>query len=173
MAHGLLIVYTGNGKGKTTAAFGLAFRALGQGLRVAILQFIKGSWKCGETIFAEQFADRLECHTLGRGFTWLSDNLAEDIRVARNAWDKAALVIASGKHDLVILDELTYLMKYKMVPAETIIDVLRHRPEGMHVVVTGRDAPRVLIDAADLVTEMQAVKHPFDQGLAAQKGIEF
>lgn len=173
MNRGLLIVYTGNGKGKTTAAFGLAFRALGQGLRVCILQFIKGPGKCGELVSAELFKDRLECHTLGRGFTWKSENLAEDIRLAREGWTLAQSLIATGKQDLLILDELTYLMKYDMVPASEIIPALKNRPPGLHLIVTGRDASPELIEAADLVTEMRAIKHPFDQGIQAQKGIEF
>jgi cob(I)alamin adenosyltransferase len=173
MRRGLFIVYTGNGKGKTTAAFGLAFRALGHGLRVCVIQFIKGKWPCGELVSAGQFGDRLECHVRGRGFTWKSKDLAEDTRIAQEAWRFAREVIAAGKHDMVILDELTYLMKYKMVATEEIVAALCARPTPMHIVVTGRDAPAALVKAADLVTRMQAVKHPYARGVAAQKGIEF
>lgn len=173
MKRGLLIVYTGNGKGKTTAAFGLAFRAVGQGLRVGVLQFLKGPWPSGEWTAAQAFPNLLDGQTLGRGFTWTSENLAEDTRLAREGWERACTLIHANRYDLLVLDELTYLMKYRMVPVAEILPVLLNRPPALHVVVTGRDAPPELIEAADLVTEMRAVKHPFDQGLAAQKGIEF
>jgi len=170
---GLLIVNTGNGKGKTTAALGLAFRALGHGMRVCMIQFIKGKWNYGELKAAERFDDLLEIHTLGAGFTWDSENLAEDTRIARKAWDFAKQTLAEAKHDLIILDELTYLIEYNMVAEAEVLAVLKQRPAGMHVVVTGRNASPALIEAADLVTEMQAVKHPFDEGVQAQRGIEY
>lgn len=172
-AKGLLIVNTGKGKGKTTAAMGLAFRAVGHGMRVCIIQFIKGRWKYGELEAAKRFADLLEVHVLGRGFTWASENLAEDTRVAQEAWKFAREVLASGRHDVVILDELTYLIKYGMVDEAEVLETLRDRPAAIHVVVTGRDAPRGLVEAADLVTEMRSVKHPYDEGVEAQKGIEY
>lgn len=171
--HGLLLINTGDGKGKTTAALGLAFRALGHGLRVCMIQFIKGPWNYGELKAAERFTDLLEIHTLGGGFTWDSANLAEDTRLAREAWDFAKRVLGEARHDLVILDELTYLIEYRMVPEREVIEALGSRPSEMHVVVTGRNVSQGLIHAADLVTEMQSVKHPFDFGVKAQRGIEY
>ncbi|MEJ2716056.1 MAG: cob(I)yrinic acid a,c-diamide adenosyltransferase [Deltaproteobacteria bacterium] len=154
MKNGLLMVYTGNGKGKTTAALGQVFRALGHGMKVCVIQFIKGSWKYGELASAERFSDLLEVHVRGRGFTWQSEDLQKDIEVAREAWKFAQEIINSGKFDLVVLDELTYLMKYEMIDAEEAVAFLAARPPHLHVVVTGRDAPQSLMDAADLVTEM-------------------
>ena len=173
MSKGLLIVNTGNGKGKTTAALGLAFRALGHGFRVAFIQFIKGSWKYGELESARQFSPLLDFHVMGKGFTWKSHNIEKDIEVARQAWDFAKEQIASGKYKLVVLDELTYLIKYGMVEEGEVISVLSNLPEGLHVVVTGRDAPQSLIEIADIVTEMREVKHSYKNGVKAQKGIEF
>jgi cob(I)alamin adenosyltransferase len=170
---GLLIVNTGNGKGKTTAALGLAFRALGHGLRVCLVQFIKGPWDYGEHKAAQRFADLLEVHTLGAGFTWDSENLEEDTRLAREAWAFARQVIAEARHDLVILDELTYLVEYEMVGEAEVLEVLGNRRPDMHVVVTGRNASPGLVALADLVTEMNPLKHPFDEGLKAQRGIEY
>ncbi len=171
--HGLTMIFTGNGKGKTTAALGLAFRALGHGFPVCLIQFIKGSWKYGELESAKCFADLLDFHVMGRGFTWNSENLQEDIQAAREAWDFAAQTIRAGRHRLVILDELTYLIKYQMVSEEEILAVLRQKPEAMHLVITGRGASQGLIDFADLVTEMTEIKHPYKKGIKAQKGIEF
>ncbi len=171
--RGLFLLFTGNGKGKTTAALGLAFRAMGHGQRVAMIQFIKGSWKYGELESARRFADLLDFHVMGRGFTWKSDNLDRDIAVAREAWKFARTTIAANRHRLVILDELTYLVTYGMIPEQEIIDTLAARPSSMHVVVTGRGAGEGLIAAADLVTEMREIKHPYKKGIRAQKGIEF
>jgi cob(I)alamin adenosyltransferase len=171
--QGLTMIFTGNGKGKTTAALGLAFRALGHGMPVALIQFIKGSWHYGELTSAQRFSDLLDFHVMGRGFTWQSADLAEDIKAARKAWDFAAQTIAAGRHRLVILDELTYLIKYDMVPEAEILAVLQKKPPAMHVVITGRDASPGLVDSADLVTEMTEIKHPYHKGVKAQKGIEF
>jgi len=171
--EGLLMVFTGNGKGKTTAALGLAFRAIGHGFRVCMIQFIKGNWKYGELDSAKKFAGLLDVHVMGRGFTWTSEDLDKDIAAAREAWDFARKVIGEGRHRIVILDELTYLVTYKMIDEEEILAVLQSRPAGMHIVVTGRGASEKLIAAADLVTEMVDIKHPFDNGVKAQKGIEF
>lgn len=168
-----MIVLTGNGKGKTTSALGMAFRAMGHGLKVCIIQFIKGSWKYGELESAKRFDDLLDFYVMGKGFTWQSENLEEDIKVAREAWDFAKDIIKSGKYELVILDELTYLIKYKMVNEDEIVNFLKNRPEGLTIVVTGRDASKSLIDSADLVTEMVSIKHPYDAGIKAQKGIEY
>jgi cob(I)alamin adenosyltransferase len=173
MSQGLLIVNTGNGKGKTTAALGQAFRAIGHGFRVCFLQFLKGSWKYGELEAAKRFEDLMEIRALGKGFTWKSEDLNEDIQSARDAWDLAKQVIASGKFKMVVLDELTYLITYGMVPEEDILNTLRNRPPELHVVVTGRDASPGLIELADLVTEMNEIKHPFRNGIKAQRGIEF
>ncbi|MEN8258917.1 MAG: cob(I)yrinic acid a,c-diamide adenosyltransferase [Thermodesulfobacteriota bacterium] len=171
--QGLTMIFTGNGKGKTTSALGLAFRALGHDFPVSIIQFIKGSWKYGELESAKRFAGLLDFHVMGKGFTWQSENLQEDIKAAREAWDFAAETILAGKHRLVILDELTYLIKYDMVPEEKILAVLQKKPTTMHVVITGRDASQGLLDFADLVTEMREIKHPYKKGIKAQKGIEF
>ena len=173
MSQGLLIVNTGNGKGKTTAALGQAFRAIGHGFRVCFLQFLKGSWKYGELEAAKRFEDLMEIRALGKGFTWQSEDLNEDIQSARDAWDLAKQVIASGKFKMVVLDELTYLITYGMVPEEDILNTLRNKPPELHIVVTGRDASPGLIELADLVTEMNEIKHPFRNGIKAQRGIEF
>jgi cob(I)alamin adenosyltransferase len=173
MSQGLLIVNTGNGKGKTTAALGQAFRAIGHGFRVCFLQFLKGSWKYGELEAAKRFEDLMEIRALGKGFTWQSEDLNEDIQSARDAWDLAKQVIASGKFKMVVLDELTYLITYGMVAEEDILNTLRNRPPELHIVVTGRDASPGLIELADLVTEMNEIKHPFRNGIKAQRGIEF
>ncbi len=170
---GLLLVFTGNGKGKTTAALGTVFRALGHGKKVAVVQFIKGSWKYGELVTAEHFSSLLDFHVMGRGFTWKSDNIEKDRAVALDAWKFASDIIYAGEHDLVVLDELTYLVVYNMLEESEMLDVLKRRPEKMHIIVTGRKASDGLIALADLVTEMQEVKHPYKQGIRAQKGLEF
>jgi len=170
---GLLAVFTGNGKGKTTASLGLAFRALGHEQKVCIIQFIKGSWKYGELETAKQFSSLLDFHVMGRGFTWKSDDLERDKAVALEAWEFAKKTIIENKHSLVILDELTYLPHYKMIEEKDILSVLRSKPKGMHVIITGRYASEDLIELADLVTEMVEIKHPFKSGVKAQKGFEF
>ncbi|MBL4902359.1 MAG: cob(I)yrinic acid a,c-diamide adenosyltransferase [Desulfocapsa sp.] len=170
---GLLAVFTGNGKGKTTASLGLAFRALGHGQKVCIIQFIKGSWKYGELESAKQFSQLLDFHVMGRGFTWKSDDLDRDKEVALEAWEFAKKVIKENNYSLVILDELTYLPHYKMIEEQEILSVLGAKPEELHVVVTGRYASDALIEMADLVTEMVEVKHPFQSGIKAQRGFEF
>ncbi len=173
MTQGLLIVNTGEGKGKTTAALGQVFRALGHGFRICVIQFLKGSWKYGELESAKKFEDQLEIHVKGRGFTWKSDNINEDIKIASEAWEFAKAKIQSHSYRMVVLDELTYLMSYGVIDDKEVIDFLKARPENMHVVVTGRGAPQSLIDSADLVTEMKEIKHPFNSGVKAQRGIEF
>lgn len=171
--QGLIAVFTGNGKGKTTASLGLAFRALGHGHRVCIIQFIKGSWKYGELESAKKFSPLLDFHVMGRGFTWKSDDLDKDIAVAREAWQFARSVIEGNRYQLVILDELTYLPHYKMIEESEILKVLKNKAPEMHVVITGRYASEQLIACADLVTEMKEIKHPFQAGVKAQKGFEF
>lgn len=173
MTKGIFAIHTGNGKGKTTAALGLAFRALGHGQRVAIIQFIKGRENTGERKLAEQFSQLLDFHVTGRGFTWKSDDPARDTAQAREAWDLAQSILAAGQTHLVILDELTYLVKYGMVAEEEILNSIQKRPSHIHVVVTGRYASGRLIAAADLVTEMQDIKHPYKAGITAQKGFDF
>jgi cob(I)alamin adenosyltransferase len=170
--RGLLVVYTGHGKGKTTAALGMVFRALGRGMRVTVVQFIKGKWKTGEMLFAETIPD-LRFHVMGLGFTWDSDDLAKDKLAARAAWDTARAEIASGERDLVVLDELTYAFHYDFLSLEEVLEALRTRNPHVHVVVTGRNAPDALLEAADLVTEMTLVKHPFQAGMKAQMGVDF
>ncbi len=170
---GLVAVFTGNGKGKTTAALGLAFRALGHGHRVCIIQFLKGSWKYGELETAKKFSPLLDFHVMGRGFTWKSDDLEKDKQVAREAWEFAKEVILSDKYSMVILDELTYLPHYKILEEQEILSILDRKPPKQHVVITGRYATKKLIELADLVTEMKEIKHPFQAGIKAQKGFEF
>jgi cob(I)alamin adenosyltransferase len=167
------MVFTGKGKGKTTAALGLAFRAMGHEFKVCVIQFIKGSWKYGELTSAKRFEDLMDFYVMGKGFTWQSENIEEDIKIAQEAWIFAKEKINSGKYQMVILDELTYLIKYKMVSEDEIVNFLANRPENLHIVVTGRDASDKLIEIADLVTDMVSIKHPYDNGVKAQKGIEF
>jgi cob(I)alamin adenosyltransferase len=169
---GWLLVYTGNGKGKTTAALGLVLRALGRGLRVAVVQFIKGKWKTGERVFAEKVPE-LTFLVMGEGFTWDSDDLSRDRRAAERAWAKAAELVAAGEHEVVVLDEITYAIHYGFISLASVVDALRSRPSHVNVVVTGRNAPQELCDLADLVTEMKAVKHPFERGEKARAGIDF
>ena len=173
MKKGLLIVNTGDGKGKTTAALGLAMRAAGHGLKVCFIQFIKGSWKYGELDAVKKFSDTIDFHVMGKGFTWKSDDLEKDRAAARDAWGLAQAAMTGDQYQLVVLDEFTYLLMYNMVDLEPVMEALAARPKGLHVVVTGRAAPPALIEAADLVTEMQPVKHPLQAGVKAQKGIEF
>lgn len=169
----LLLVFTGNGKGKTTSALGLAFRAMGHGLPVCMIQFIKGSWRYGELEAAGRFPSLFDIHVMGRGFTWQSDDLGKDVAAALAAWDFAEKIIGEGRYHLLILDELTYLITYGMLDEQTILQGLAARPDSMHIAVTGRGASPGLIEAADLVTEMREVKHHYARGVMARKGIEF
>ena len=171
-AKGLVIVYTGHGKGKTTAALGLVFRALGRGTAVAVVQFIKGKWKTGERLFAETLP-QLTFLVMGRGFTWNSDDLSRDRDAAISAWHEAARLIAAGQHPVVVLDELTYVLNYGFVPVADVLAALGARPPEITVVITGRNAPAALVEAADTVTEMMKVKHPFDHGHKAVLGIDY
>jgi cob(I)alamin adenosyltransferase len=170
---GLLIVHTGAGKGKTTAALGLAFRALGQGMRVGIVQFIKGAMATGEAALAARLAPQLEMHTMGDGFTWNTQDRAQDTASARRAWDQAVALLRDPSFDLVILDELNVVLRHGYLPLDLVLDELRRRRPMLHVVVTGRNAHDELIDLADLVTEMKLVKHPYRSGIKAQKGVEY
>lgn len=173
MDNGLLMVNTGKGKGKTTAALGMAFRALGHEFPVCIIQFIKGSWHYGELTAAERFNDLLEFHVAGAGFTWESTDPDIDRKAAQAGWLLAKERIAAGKHHLIILDEFTYAMKFGFVEETEVLDILRNRPPSLHILITGRDAAPALLEMADLVTEMCLVKHPFKSGIKAQKGVEF
>jgi cob(I)alamin adenosyltransferase len=170
--RGLLMVYTGQGKGKTTAALGMVFRALGRNLPVAVVQFIKGKWKTGERMFAEQLPG-LTFLVMGRGFTWNSDDLSRDRNAAVAAWTRSKELIASGEHTVVILDELTYAINYGFLDGAEVVAALVARPPHVHVLVTGRNAPDALCAAADLVTEMRPIKHPFEHGHKAQPGVDF
>lgn len=170
---GLLIVNTGNGKGKTTAALGVAFRALGHGIRVGMVQFIKGALATGEQAAVEIYPGMLDLYTMGEGYTWETQNRDRDIEVARRTWQKATELIHDPTYGLVILDELNVVLKYEYLPLEEVLEVLRNRREDLHIVVTGRNAPQALIELADLVTEMKAIKHPYAKGIKAQRGIEF
>lgn len=169
---GLLMVYTGSGKGKTTAALGLVLRALGHGWRVCLMQFIK-SRQSGELAAAARFADLLDVHVVGRGFTWQSEDIDKDIAAGRAGWELAKRIVAEDRHRLVVLDELTYLVAYNMVAEQEIAETLARRSPAMHVAVTGRGAGEGLIQAADLVTEMREIRHPYARGIKAQPGIEF
>jgi len=171
--QGLVIINTGHGKGKTTAAFGQAVRAAGHGLRVCIIQFIKGQAKTGEALaFASAFPGQIELHLAGTGFTWQQEK--ETVKAAALAgWKLAKEKILSDAYDLIVLDELTYLIGFGIVSEEEVIALFRKRPARLHLVITGRNASQGLIDYADLVTEMRAIKHPFQKGIKAQKGIEF
>jgi cob(I)alamin adenosyltransferase len=171
---GLLIVHTGRGKGKSTAAFGLLLRALGHGWHVGVVQFIKGAWSTGERdILATRFADLVSWHTMGEGFTWETQDRARDVAAAEAAWAKAKALMEDPQIGLVILDELNVALRYDYLPVDDVVATLTQRRPALHVVVTGRNAPQALIDAADLVTEMNAVKHHFAAGVKAQPGIEF
>jgi cob(I)alamin adenosyltransferase len=171
---GLLIVHTGKGKGKSTAAFGMVFRALGHGLPVAIVQFVKGKWRTGERAALEKFGDLVSINTMGEGFTWDTQDRQRDIAAARAAWEQARALILSGDYKLVLLDELNIVLRYAYLPTQEVVAFLRdEKPDDVHVIVTGRNAPEALVEIADLVTEMEMVKHPFRSGVKAQVGIEF
>jgi cob(I)alamin adenosyltransferase len=171
---GLLIVHTGKGKGKSTAAFGMVFRALGHGMPVAIVQFVKGKWQTGERVALEKFGDLVSINTMGEGFTWETQDRQRDLAAARAAWEQAKSLIREGKHRLVLLDELNIVLRYDYLLIAEVVDFLReNKPEHVHVIVTGRNAKDELIEIADLVTEMEMVKHPFRSGVKAQQGIEF
>ncbi|ORT99181.1 Cob(I)alamin adenosyltransferase [Anaerovibrio sp. JC8] len=174
--NGLIIVHTGNGKGKTTAALGLAIRAWGDGLRVLILQFIKGQWKYGEITALNKLNEidgRMELRRLGKGFQRGAEDKTEHIEACHEALKEAAAAMESNNYDLIILDEINYAVKFGLITVDEVKELLAHRPKDLHVVMTGREAAREVIDMADLVTEMTLIKHPYQQGIKAQKGIEF
>ncbi|WP_380879994.1 cob(I)alamin adenosyltransferase [Sphingomonas sp. DBB INV C78] len=170
---GLLMVHTGAGKGKTTAALGLAIRMMGHGRKVGIVQFIKGAMSTGEKVVLDAFPDLVEFKPMGEGFTWDTQDRARDIEVTRAAWDEVKRMIADPAYSMVIADELNIVLRYDYLPVDEVLDGLAARPAMKHVVVTGRNAPAELLEVADLVTEMAQVKHPFRAGVKAQAGIEF
>lgn len=173
---GLLIVYTGPGKGKTSCALGTAFRAVGQGLRVLMVQFIKGSWHYGELDAAKMLGDdKMEIRPMGRGFVKVggAETDTEDVRLCEDAWEFGRSQIDSGKYGLVVLDEINYVISYKMLDVERVVTALSQRPEHVHVICTGRNAHPRLVELADLVTEMREVKHPYTKGILAQRGIDY
>jgi cob(I)alamin adenosyltransferase len=173
--RGLLMVHTGNGKGKTTCALGLMMRAAGQGLSCCMIQFMKSrNDRYGEHVSAEKLG--IEVHTMGDGFTWDTKNPEQDRQTARNTWNLCVEKLRSGEYDLLVFDELVYVLSYDMLPVAEVlaeISAARESQPSVHIVVTGRDAPKALTDAADLVTEMTEIKHPFQAGIRAQRGIEF
>ncbi len=170
---GLLLVHTGTGKGKSTAAWGLAMRCLGHGLKLGVVQFVKGRRETGERFFLSRFPELVQVKVMGEGFTWETQDRARDIAAARAAWDEARLMLADPALHLVILDELNIVLRKDYLPVAEVVDGLQARREGLHVVVTGRNAKPELLAAADLVTEMTLVKHPFRAGVKAQLGIEY
>ena len=175
---GLLIVHTGKGKGKSTAAFGLVVRAVGNGMKVGVVQYVKGKWQTGERGVLEKFPEQVEIRTMGEGFTWETQDRARDIRAARNAWEVSKRMIEASRgddpeYDMVLLDELNIVLRYGYLDLREVVEFLSSKPEMLHVIVTGRNAKPELLEAADLVTEMTMVKHPFRAGVKAQKGIEF
>lgn len=171
-SKGMLIVNTGDGKGKSSSAFGVMLRAVARGWDVIVVQFIKSDkWQTGEKKMAEQLG--VTWVTGGDGFTWESDDMEATVQAARDAWVRAADAIASGDYDLVILDEATYPVTFEWIEGDSVVEVLENRPEGVNVIITGRDADQRLVDIADTVTEMRKVKHAFDAGVVARKGLDF
>lgn len=171
--QGLLIVHTGKGKGKTTAALGMVVRAIGHGRKVGVVQFVKGAMTTGEKVVFDAFPANIEFKPMGEGFTWDTQDRARDIAVAREAWEEVKRMIADPAYHMVLADELNIVLRYDYLPLDEVLAVLTAKPEMKHVIVTGRNAPDALIEAADLVTEMTLVKHPFRSGVKAQAGIEF
>lgn len=169
---GVIVITTGNGKGKSSSGFGMVARALGHGMKVGIVQFIKGAMSTGEETFFRRFPDEVEYHVMGDGFTWNTQNREQDVKTATLAWEKAKKMLNDDSYDLILLDELNIVLKYQYLPIEDVIKDLQSRPEMQHVVITGRAAKDELIEIADTVTEMKDVKHGFRSGIKAQKGIE-
>jgi cob(I)alamin adenosyltransferase len=170
---GLIIVHTGKGKGKSTAGFGMVFRALGHGMKVGVVQFVKGAWSTGERTALQRFSDLVIIKIAGEGFTWETQDRTRDIACARAGWKEARRMIADPSLRLVLLDELNIVLRYEYLPLTEVLEVLKAKPVDKHVIITGRNAKPELIEIADLVTEMEMVKHPFRSGVKAQAGIEF
>jgi cob(I)alamin adenosyltransferase len=171
--RGLLIVHTGTGKGKSTAAFGMVMRAIGHGMRVGIVQFVKGGWTSGERAVLERFPELVTIEVLGEGFTWETQDRKRDIASAEAAWAAAKAMMADPSYRMLVLDELNIVLRYDYLPLAEVLESLRAKPRDLHIIVTGRNAKPELIAESDLVTEMSLVKHPFQVGVKAQKGIEF
>jgi len=171
--RGLVLVYTGEGKGKSSSAFGVIVRALGWGQRVGVVQFIKGTWKTGERQFFSKFEEQLDWHTMGEGFTWDTQDLERDTHTARLAFEKAREMLKSGDYDLLVLDEINIALRYDYLSEGAVVEGLEARSPRTSVILTGRDAKPGICDYADLVSEMRAVKHPFDAGIKAVRGIDF
>ena len=171
--RGLVVVHTGKGKGKSTAAFGLAIRCIGHGMRVGIVQFVKGAWETGERRVFATFPDLVTMRSMGEGFTWETQDRARDVAAARQAWDAVREMMADASYGMVIADELNIVLRYGYLSLDEVIGALRAKRDDLHVVITGRNAKPELIEIADLVTEMTMVKHPFRSGVKAQAGIEF
>jgi len=170
---GLLIVHTGKGKGKTTAALGMVVRAIGHGKKVGVVQFVKGAMTTGEKVVFDAFPARIELKPMGEGFTWNTQDRSRDIALARAAWDEVKRMVADPDYAMVLADELNIVLRYDYLPLDEVLAVLTGKDAMKHVVVTGRNAPEALIEAADLVTEMTMIKHPFRSGVKAQAGIEY
>lgn len=170
---GLVMVHTGKGKGKSTAAFGVVFRSIGNGMRVGIVQFVKGKWGTGERKVLEAFPDQVEITAMGDGFTWETQDRERDIEAAKQAWERAKAMIMDEKLDVVLCDELNIVLRYDYLDVNEVVEFLKTKPEMKHVIITGRNAKDELIEFADLVTEMEMIKHPFRSGVKAQVGIEF
>lgn len=170
---GLVMVHTGKGKGKSTAAFGMVFRALGNGMKVGVVQFVKGKWQTGERVILEKLGDQVTMTAMGDGFTWETQDRARDIEAAHAAWERAKAMILDDEHDMVLLDELNIVLRYDYLDVADIIAVLKAKPAMKHVIITGRNAKEELMEFADLVTDMTMIKHPFRSGVKAQVGVEF
>jgi cob(I)alamin adenosyltransferase len=168
---GLLLVITGNGKGKSTSGFGTVARAVGHGLKAAVVQYVKGTWDCGERDLLEK--NGVEFHVMGTGFTWETQDKQKDIAAAQSAWQHSKKLLADPTIDLVLLDEITYMVTYKYIDLDEVLEALNARPKDQHVVITGRACHRAIIELADTVSEVRPIKHAFDSGIKAQKGIDW
>ena len=170
---GLTIVHTGKGKGKSTAAFGMVCRALGHGMRVGVIQFVKGKWETGEKKILEAFSHQVTVHTMGEGFTWDTQDLNRDIAAADAAWSQAKVMMQDPSYSMILLDELNIVLRYDYLSIDEVLNTIKGNREDLHIIITGRNAKEELIEISDLVTEMTMIKHPFRSGFKAQAGIEF
>jgi len=170
---GLIVIFTGNGKGKTSAAFGTVFRSLGRGYKVAVVRFMKGKWVSGEIKALEKFGAQVDVYSAGDGFTWDTKNLKQDLTTAKRGWKTCLSLLKAKKHHVFLFDELCYVLKYRFLPLQEVLKGLKLKDPHAHVILTGRDAPIPLVKKADLVTEMKEVKHPFGKGILAQPGIDY
>ena len=173
MKKGLIIVHTGTGKGKSTAAFGMVCRALGHGMRVGVIQFVKGKWETGEKKILEAFSHQVTVHTMGEGFTWDTQDLNRDIAAADAAWSQAKVMMQDPSYSMILLDELNIVLRYDYLSIDDVVKTIKGKREDLHIIITGRNAKEELIEISDLVTEMTMIKHPFRSGFKAQAGIEF